>query len=220
MGMWNRFTGSFLPSGRASDLRRDRRGRRENFERKLPADLLGVLGVPGVNSSRKATQKQTASLARGCLGRRDLGEAPVPQSITDQPLLRLLLLVHAGCRRSIAGELFQIILQQADFHAATVGVLRLVGFIRSGGSVAHADQVDAINGDLVVKDEIAHHRLGHLLRVLDRDLALAGRESLHFNDVAALALNAASHFIEGILRVLAQYALAGTETNLGLVGSL
>ena len=75
----------------------------------------------------------------------------------------------SGVRR----ELLQVILQQADFDAAAVDVLGLRSIIRRRGGVAHADKVDAVDRNVVVEHQVAHHGLGHLLRGRDGDLALA-----------------------------------------------
>src|SRR5450755_4485061 len=79
-------------------------------------------------------------------------------------LFRLLRLIGAGDRGSgVGGELFQVVLQEADFDAASANALGLRSIIRRCWSVAHANEVDAIDGNLVVEDEVAHDRLGHLL---------------------------------------------------------
>src|SRR6202011_819733 len=165
--------------------------------------------------------------AKGFFRGRDL-RAKRPWSQTYDPnlrlpnLLRLLLLIDRGGRGSVVGgELLQVVLQEADFNAASADALGLRGFIRGGsGRIAHSDQVDAIDRDLMVEDEIANHRLGHLLRVGDCGLSLAGREALHFDDVAALAFHAAGHSVQSVLGILAQDGLAGPEADLSLVGSL
>src|ERR1019366_5716481 len=51
-------------------------------------------------------------------------------------------------------------------------------------------------------------------------LAVAGGEALHFDDVAALIFQRSSHFIERVLSLLAQQALAGPEADFGLRGGL
>jgi len=136
-------------------------------------------------------------------------------------LFRLLLLIDAGCRGSgVAGELLKVVLQQADFytaptHALGLSVCCLIG-VGSWG-IAHAYEVDAIDRDVMGENQIAHDRLGHLLRVGDCSLGSTCRESLDFDDVTALAFDAAGHGIESVLGVLAQHGLAGTEANLSLV---
>src|SRR5580700_3063857 len=100
-----------------------------------------------------------------------------------------LLLVLSRSRRGAGCQLIQVVLQEADLHAAAVRALGLA--IASRGlrrSIAHADEVDAVDRDVMIGDQVANHGLGHLLRALDRGLTLARREALHFNDVAVLAL--------------------------------
>src|SRR5450759_3579481 len=137
-------------------------------------------------------------------------------------LFRLLRLIGAGDRGSgVGGELLQVVLQEADFDAASADTLGLRSFIGGRcGCIAHANEIDAIDGNLVVEDEITHDRLGHLLRVGDCGLTLAGGEALHFDDVSALTLDAASHGVESVLGILAEDGLAGAEADFGLVGSL
>src|SRR4030088_3083276 len=82
-------------------------------------------------------------------------------------LLRLLLLVRAGCwGRRVAGELLQIVLQQADLNASAAHVLGL-GVLIGGGNwgVTHAYEVDPVDRNLMVKYQVTHDRLSHLLRV-------------------------------------------------------
>src|SRR5579863_6761933 len=133
-------------------------------------------------------------------------------------LFRLLLLIGRGDRRSgVGGELLEVVLQQADFDAATADMLAVV--IRSRG-IAHADEIDAVDRDLMVEHEVANHRLGHFLRGGDGGLTLAGREALDFEDVTALTLDRGRHGVNGVLGVLAQDGLAGAEADFSLVRGL
>src|SRR5947209_7403015 len=157
-----------------------------------------------------------------CLRRGFLGEG-VGSQFPSSPLLRRRLLVLA--RRSWSArrgsELLQIVLQKADFHAATADALGLAFLIGVSGlkrSIAHADHKNPVHRNLVVEHEVTHHRVGHLLRSGDRGLTMARGEPLYFDDVAALILQRGGQFIESELGVLAQYALAATEANLVLVG--
>src|SRR5271165_49192 len=81
-------------------------------------------------------QAKSPSLARGAFLGEGLGRGAhwVPN------------LFH--CWSRIAGELFQIVLQQADLDAPAAGVLRLGGLVGAHGSVAHAHQIDPVNRDL------------------------------------------------------------------------
>src|SRR5581483_4519081 len=122
---------------------------------------------------------------------------------------------EAGRSRARAGvrrQLLQIILQQADFDPAAGDALRLRAlFGRRDGSIAHADDVDAVDRNLMVKHQVADHRVRHLLRILDGGLAATCREALHFDNVPALSLQRGSHVIQSLLRVLAQHRLSGAE---------
>jgi 4-hydroxymandelate oxidase len=97
------------------------------------------------------------------------------------------------CLRS---QLLQIVLQEADFDTATGDAL--TGFASPAGglrrSVAHADEVNPVDRNLMVENQVADNRLGHLLRVRDRRLSVTGREALHFDDVTALALQRGQPF--------------------------
>src|ERR1700692_2708675 len=90
----------------------------------------------------------------------------------------LLLGLSRSWRGGGAGrsKLLQVILQETDFNATTGNALRLRFRIRGAAGnwcVAHADEVNAIDRNVMVEDEIADHRLGHLLRVGDCDLSVA-----------------------------------------------
>ena len=98
-------------------------------------------------------------------------------------------------------QLLQVVLQQADFHAAAGGVFRL-SFFRDR-SVAHAYHIDAVDRNLMIEHQVADDRVGHLLRSSNRRLAAAGGEALHLDDVAMLILQRSSHFIERVLGLLA-----------------
>src|SRR5260221_1737254 len=82
--------------------------------------------------------------------------------------------------------------------------------------VAHADGVDAINRHFMVEYQITDHGLSQLPRVLDRRPTVAGREALDFHDVSLLIFQRGRHLVERIFGVLAQYGLAGTETDFSL----
>jgi hypothetical protein len=135
------------------------------------------------------------------------------------------LLIRSGIRgrhrRSARRQLLQIVLQEADFYASSTNTngfpVLVVGWRRS---VAHGDEIDPVDRNLIIKHHVADDRFSHLLRIRDCGLAFAGSEALHLDNVAALTFNAIRHFIECIFGVLAQDGLAGTETDLGLVGGL
>src|SRR5208282_4227470 len=128
--------------------------------------------------------KKPLACAKGFFWGEGLDRTSVGPSYNNSVLLQLLLLRGAGGRGSgVAGELLQIVLQQADFNTAAADALGLRGLIRGDGRVAHADEVDAVDRNLVGEHEVAHDRLGNLLRVGDGSLSLAGREALHFEDV-------------------------------------
>src|SRR5581483_8427641 len=145
------------------------------------------------------------------------GEAPAgPRS-----LLGLLLRIGAHRGRAVAGKLLEIVLQKADLDAAAreaLGLRILIAGRKRG--IAHSDEVDAIDRDVMVEHEVADNGLGHLLRSRDGSLALAGREALDFDDVAALTLDAAGHLVKSVLGILAEDGLAGAEADFGLVGGL
>ena len=82
---------------------------------------------------------------------------------------------------SLSCSLLDIVFQQTDFYACTV---RALGHI----SVAHPNQVDAIDRDLVVQHQVSCHSVDDFAGVRDRSLALTRRESLHFF---------VGHFFEG-----------------------
>src|ERR1700722_7347609 len=150
------------------------------------------------------------SLARGAFGE-GFGRG------ARSNLLRLLHLIGAGGGRSgVVGELLQVVLQQADFDAATADVLG-AGVVGRRGRIAHADEIDAIDRNLVGENEIAHNRLSHFLRAGDGSLSLAGRESLDFEDVSALTFDGGCHLVDRVLGVLGENGLAGAEADFGLV---
>src|SRR4051794_15871985 len=121
-----------------------------------------------------------------------LGEAPV----AILKLLRLLLRVGAHRRSAVAGELFEIVLQQADLDASAGEALGLRILVRRRQrGIAHSYEVDAIDRDVMVENQVADDGFGHLLRSRDGSLSFAGREALDFDDVAALSLNAAGHLV-------------------------
>src|SRR2546423_4828690 len=110
--------------------------------------------------------KKPLACARGLPGGGTEGEAPCGPQQTC--LLRL--------RCAVAGrsELLKVILQQADFYTAAAHALWLFRLIGIGHrSVAHAYEINAIHGNLMVEHQVTHHRLGHLLRSGDCVLALA-----------------------------------------------
>src|SRR5579863_492408 len=120
-------------------------------------------------------------------------------------------------------QLFQIVLQQADFDPAAAHTLGLCALVVCGGrkrSIAHAENVDPVNRNLVVLNQVADHSVGHLARSGDRSLSLARREALHFDDVSALALQGLGELVDGSLGVGAQNALSRAETDFRLVGGL
>src|SRR5579864_6819375 len=164
-----------------------------------------------------AHRNKKLPLARELFGGRDFwARRPgVPK------LLRLLRLV-AGHGRSaaIAGQLLEVILQQADFDAAAVDALGLRSIIRRDRGVAHADEIDAVDRDLMRQHQVANYGLGHLLRGGDCGLAFAGRESLNLEDVAALTLHAGGHLVQSVFLVLAHNGLAGAEADFSLVRGL
>src|SRR5215475_2538696 len=94
------------------------------------------------------------------------GEGPgVPKRWGLIPLLRLLI-GHGSS--GVDRELLQVVLQQADFDAASADALRFRSVIGGSRGVAHAYQVNAEDRDVMVQNQVADHRLGHLLRSLDR----------------------------------------------------
>src|SRR5204863_8928385 len=105
-----------------------------------------------------------------------------------------------------------------DFDAPTGDSLLRLGVGRGGlhRGVAHADEIDPVDRNLVVEYQVADNRLGHLLRVADGSLSVTRREALYFDDVAALALQRSRHLIKSFLGVLAEEGLAGLETDFGL----
>src|SRR5271169_1854340 len=108
-------------------------------------------------------------------------------------------------------KLFQIVLQKAYFYAPTAGSLGLglvIGVRARHRSIAHAYHVNPVDRYVVVQHEVSHHGIRHLLRGGNGGLAVAGGEALHFDNVAALALQRSRHIIEGGFGVLAQDALA------------
>ena len=112
-------------------------------------------------------------------------------------------------------ELLQVILQEADFNAATGDALGLC-FTRRDWGIAHADQINPVDGNVVVQRQVADDRLSHLLRSRDGHLSVAGCETLHFDYVAALILQRGGHFIESVLGLLAQHGLSRPEKDFGL----
>src|ERR1700721_1654710 len=66
-------------------------------------------------------------------------------------LLLRLICCSRGCGRS---QLLQVVLQEADFHATAVHALRLGLVVANCGwdrSVPHPDEVDAVNGNIVIQ---------------------------------------------------------------------
>src|ERR1700685_3035267 len=108
-------------SSRGSYHRRARGDRGENFEGAPSRSARGVPGVLGVQSFGRQRKSEQPLLREAVLGE-GLGRGARPTIDQRQRLFRLLLLVHTRRRRSVAGELLQIILQQADFYAAAAGV--------------------------------------------------------------------------------------------------
>src|SRR5215470_14888415 len=94
--------------------------------------------------------QKASRIARGFLrGRTGLS----PASVKLFRRRRLLI----GRRRWGAGsQLIQVVLQEADFNASAGGPLRLritrVGGLRRG--IAHTDEIDAVDRDVVVQNEI------------------------------------------------------------------
>src|SRR5215470_10438122 len=135
--------------------------------------------------------REKPSLARGLPGGGTGLDALGPET-TELILLWLLLLIgHGGS--SIGRELLQVVLQQADFDAASAHALLLRSVIGGNRRVAHADQIDPVDRDVMIQNQVADDRLGHLLRGGNGGLTLAGGESLDFDDVSALALQIARH---------------------------
>src|ERR1039458_5464523 len=127
------------------------------------------------------------------------------EAFQGKVLLLLLLLIlsrrRGGARRS---KLLQVVLQEADFNAATRDALWLGIAGRSRRRcITHADEINPVDRNVVVQRQIADDRLGHLLRVGNRHLSMTRREALDFDDVATLALQRGGHFIESVLGVLA-----------------
>src|ERR1700704_3574951 len=114
-------------------------------------------------SNRKLPKRKRPSLARGPFS--GGGTQARRLLVPNLSLLRLLLLVRSGGWGGRgARELLQVVLQQTDFYASAAHMLGLGVLIRvSDRSVAHAYEVDPIDGNLVAEDKVAHDRLGHLL---------------------------------------------------------
>ena len=68
----------------------------------------------------------------------------------------------------------------------------------------------------MIQNQVTDDHLCHFTRVLNGRGAAAGREALHFNNVALLVLQRGGHLVERVFGVLAEGALAGTETNFSL----
>ena len=81
------------------------------------------------------------------------------------------------CRLLLRAQVAGAVLQQGDLDPAATRAVCLAAFGRSrDGSVPHADGVDPVHGDLMLDDQVAHHRLRHLLRVLDGCWPLPGEK--------------------------------------------
>src|SRR5450756_163112 len=121
---------------------------------------------------------------------------------TASLLLLWLLLLWLIRSRAGGSKLLQVVLQEADFDAApghALGFGFALGGRRRNRCIAHADQVNPIDRDVVVQRQIADYRLRHLLRVGNRDLSVTGRKALDFDDVATLVLQRGGHVVESAL---------------------
>jgi len=107
-------------------------------------------------------------------------------------------------------------------RALAAGILSLrVVVLLGGGSlnlgVAHTEREHAVDRDFMAENQVTHNGVGHLLRRLDGSGAVAGSESLDFDDVALLVLQGSGEFIESVLCLLAENGLSGTEPDFGFV---
>ena len=82
----------------------------------------------------------------------------------------------------------QIILEQANFDSGSTPFLS--GASVSGGRwrIAHPQNVDAMDWDLMIDDQVMGNRVCHLPRVGNRGLALACRKASDFDDVVTSVL--------------------------------
>ena len=68
----------------------------------------------------------------------------------------------------------------------------------------------------MIQNEVTDDHLRHFTRVLNGHGAVAGREALHFNNVALLVLERGGHLVESVFGVLAEGALSGAEADFSL----
>ena len=119
------------------------------------------------------------------------------------------------------GELIDAILQNRHLDTSELDASlwrRLAGFLHGG--VAHAKLVNPINRNTMIQHQVTHHRVGHLLRVLNGGFAAARRESLDLDNEASLGLQLGGNLVKRIFVALAERKLAGTETQFELIGRL
>src|SRR5581483_1354319 len=83
-------------------------------------------------------------------------------------------LLLRGSGGAVRRELLEVVLQQADFNAAAAHALRLLAVLSSlRRGIAHAENVDPVDRNLVVLDQVTNHSIGHLARSRDRGLSVA-----------------------------------------------
>src|SRR5712692_934818 len=161
-------------------------------------------------SPRAAVRAQSGKQEKAsCVGKRLFRGRASGFRFPSSDLLRrrLLVLTHgSGWRARRGSQLLQIVLQEADFHAATTDALVLAflsSVSRLNRSITHADHENPVHRNVVVEHEVAHHGIRHLLRSSDRGLTTARGEALHFDDVAALVLQWGGYVIQSGFGVLA-----------------
>src|SRR5579872_932496 len=86
--------------------------------------------------------------------------------VTRFSLLLLLLLILHRLRAGTLGKIAYVVVQQADVDASTMDAGRRAAIFRSNHGVSHTNGVNAIDRNVMFDYQIAHHGLGHCLRVV------------------------------------------------------
>ena len=94
----------------------------------------------------------------------------------------------AGFTASVLLWACQIIRQQANFDSCSALLLAGASVFGSYWRIAHPQNVDAMDWDLMSEDQVMGNRVCHLPRVGNRCLAMAWRKASDFDDVVTPVL--------------------------------